>query len=121
MTLPDDLRVLVCGGRDYDGWKSLQRHLSDLHESNGIALVISGGAKGADQLAERWANHNRTPLCVFPANWNFVGRSAGPVRNASMLKFGKPDLVLAFPGGRGTANMIEQAERFGVQVIKVKS
>jgi hypothetical protein len=37
-----------------------------------------------------------------------------------MLMEGKPDLVVAFPGGRGTANMIEQARKAGVEVLEIK-
>ena len=46
----------------------------------------------------------------FKADWDKFGRAAGPIRNAQMLREGKPDLVVAFPGGRGTANMVAQAK-----------
>jgi len=47
------------------------------------------------------------------------GRAAGPVRNAQMLAEGKPDFVVAFPGGRGTADMCKQARARGVKVVEV--
>lgn len=102
-------RVLVCGGRDYDQWNTVRSVLEDVKSVGGIALVISGGASGADRLAERWAQHERIPLCVFPANWRFDGRKAGPLRNQAMLDFARPDLVVAFPGGRGTEDMVTRA------------
>jgi hypothetical protein len=55
----------------------------------------------------------------FPAEWDKRGRIAGPVRNALMLDVGKPDLVVVFPGGRGTADCVRQARAAGVQVIEV--
>lgn len=114
-------RVLVCGGRGYDNRKELGSILSEFNRDEGIGLVISGGASGADRLAESWANHNRIPLCIFPANWNFEGRAAGPIRNGRMIEFGHPDWVIAFPGGAGTKNMIAQAESKNIPVSIVGS
>lgn len=109
------MRVLVCGGRDFDQSKAVGRTLAGL---DGVSLIISGGAPGADRLAESWANHNKVPLCVFPANWRFAGRAAGPLRNQAMIDHGKPDLVVAFPGGRGTADMVSRAKAAGVRIIE---
>jgi hypothetical protein len=72
----------------------------------GIACVIHGGANGADYIAGRWAQDTGgIPVEEFPADWNRHGNSAGPIRNQEMLDKGKPDLVVAFPGGRGTADI----------------
>lgn len=109
-------RVLVCGGRSFEDRKTVGRVLAILHEARPISLVISGGAPGADRLGELWAQHRKIAVCTFPANWRFEGRAAGPIRNARMLEFGKPDLVVAFPGGPGTQNMIAQAKAAGVEV-----
>ena len=56
---------------------------------------------------------------AFPAEWKKHGKAAGPIRNRKMLQDGKPDLVLAFPGGRGTANMVELATDAGIRVMHV--
>ena len=113
------MRLLVCGGRDFDDWRWVMRSMDDLDSNEGIDLVIHGGARGADTLAGRWADRRRVPCMVFPAAWKGgLGRSAGPIRNGWMIDFGKPDLVLAFPGGRGTANMIKQAKAAGIDVIR---
>jgi hypothetical protein len=56
---------------------------------------------------------------MFPAQWDRYGEAAGPIRNAWMLEFGKPDLVVAFPGGRGTADMISKARKAGIEVCEV--
>jgi hypothetical protein len=52
---------------------------------------------------------NYVPVIEFPANWKVYGRAAGPIRNMKMLLEGKPDLVVAFPGGIGTADMVKKA------------
>ena len=84
-----------------------------------IEHVISGHASGADQMAEMWADENRIPLSIDPADWSRHGKSAGPIRNQQMLDEGKPDLVVAFPGGAGTADMVRRAERASIAVYVV--
>jgi hypothetical protein len=77
-------------------------------------------ARGADSLAVRYAEQYKCPVEKFPALWDVHGRAAGPIRNQLMLDEGKPDLVLAFPGGRGTAHMIDIAEKAGVEVHRIE-
>ncbi len=112
------MRVLVCGGRDYRDPDAVYSALDKLDAEQGIECVIEGGALGADCFAAEWADYTKTPHEQFIADWKKHGKSAGPIRNRLMLEDGKPDLVMAFPGGRGTANMISQAEKLGVRVEK---
>lgn len=112
-------RVLVCGGRDYLDAKSLSAVLDAAHKANPIICLIHGAARGADTLAADWAL-SRDVLCnAYPADWDRDGKAAGPIRNRRMLEQGKPHLVLAFPGGKGTADMIKQSTKAGVTVVKV--
>lgn len=122
-------RVLITGGRDYTKeWNvfAALNNLLNIH-SEGL-VVIEGGASGADRAAREWAQsfqQSQTPdqksYCVehlpFKANWKRYGRAAGGIRNGEMLRDGKPHLVVAFPGGQGTRNMITQANQAGVEVI----
>lgn len=110
------MRVLVCGGRDYADREYLDRYLRLLDRVKGpIKLIISGEARGADTLAKEWALGCGCPYQGFPADWAKHGRAAGPIRNQQMLDEGKPDFVVAFAGGRGTADMIKRAERAGIR------
>ena len=108
------MRLLVCGGRDYRNrpllFDTLDSRIGAIH------LIISGGASGADDLATEWARARCVPYMVFPANWEKYGNRAGPMRNLQMLMEGKPDFVLAFPGGKGTANMVRLAQEAKVEV-----
>lgn len=113
------MRVLVCGGRMFDQPRVVGRALAAIHQETRISLVITGGANGVDRYGESWAHHNRIALCVFPANWRFDGRAAGPIRNARMLDLAKPDLVVAFPGGAGTADMVRRAKAADVPVREI--
>lgn len=120
------MRVLVCGGRQFGVDEQgnitseafrLFDHLQDLLEEHGERLVvIEGGARGADMLASVWATHQKVKHICFPADWQRHGRAAGHIRNLQMIQEGKPDLVLAAPGGPGTQNMIKQAKQNGIEV-----
>lgn len=112
-------RVLVCGGRNYTDAPKVRAVLDKLHAEAGIDLIIQGGAKGADDLAFDCARVNYVDQVQFDADWENQGSFAGPMRNTRMLNEGKPDLVIAFPGGRGTADMVKKARRAGVQVVEI--
>lgn len=115
MFLP--LRVLVTGGRDYSDKEYLFHVLDRWHAERGIDCIIEGAATGADHLAGLWAIERGVPLETYPAQWE-LGKRAGMLRNAQMLIEGKPHVVIAFPGGSGTENMIQIAEKQGVTVIR---
>ena len=110
------MRVLICGGRNFDDLPLMRKELEKIKN---ITAIIHGGAKGADTQAGILAKILNIECVVYPADWSKHGKSAGPIRNAQMLKDGKASLVLAFPGGRGTANMISLASKAFVAVIKV--
>jgi len=95
--------------------------LDQLHAARPLARVIAGGARGADTIAAEWAVARDIPANVFMADWEGLGRKAGPIRNQRMLDEGKPDLVVAFPGGRGTADMVRRAREAGVEVKLIKA
>lgn len=115
------MRVLVCGGRDFTDYMAVQKALDPIYLSDKIDCfaVIQGGATGADKLARDWCVNRNVRYYNFPADWKQYGRAAGPLRNAQMIAEGRPDLVLAFPGGRGTADMIAKARAAGVPVQQV--
>lgn len=112
-------RVLVCGGRDYRDQARVFAVLDKLHNEAGISCIIQGGAKGADRLASMWADRARVDDELYEADWENQGSFAGPARNKRMLEEGRPDLVVAFPGGRGTADMVRKARRAGVEVVEI--
>lgn len=113
-------RVLVCGGRDYDDEARLFSTLDVAHAANPIILLIHGGASGADDLAGKWARHVGVPWKAYAAYWKTEGKAAGPKRNQRMLDESDPHLVIAFPGGAGTADMIRRADKAGVPVVRVR-
>lgn len=129
------MRVLVCGGRDFGHpvpvsdplhqkrqheWIYLHVTLNQMLGSKKRDVVlITGNAKGADQQAEIWAEKNGVRNEIYPANWKLHGKAAGPIRNKQMLEEGKPDWVIAFPGGNGTEHMCRIARNADVKVTKI--
>ena len=111
--------VLVCGGRDFDDMVLVHDTLDELARTQVVTGIIHGGATGADHHAGIWAHTRRRGETVFRADWQTHGRKAGPLRNQELLDVGKPALVVAFPGGRGTADMVRRAEKAGVRVMKI--
>jgi len=108
-------RILVCGGRNYNDMEMVERVLG----AHDISVLIHGGASGADRLASLFAFHREIEQIEFKALWAKHGRAAGPIRNQQMLDVGRPTKVIAFPGGRGTADMIRRAKESGVPVYEV--
>ena len=113
-----NLRVLVCGGRDYADSAMAFEIMDWIKLHWGVAAIIHGGQTGADSIGANWAEYRDVPAEAFPADWA-QGKSAGPIRNQRMIDEGKPDLVVAFPGGRGTADMVGRAQRAKIKVMEI--
>jgi hypothetical protein len=126
-------KILVCGGRDYGTWITEEGHkavnhyeveklnntLDAIKQEFETIIIIQGEARGADSLAKSWAIRNKVATLNFPADWASYGKSAGYLRNVQMLEEGTPDLVIAFPGGSGTAMMCKIAKSAGVEVRQI--
>lgn len=108
-------RIVVTGGRDYRDYERVRETLAALAPTE----IAHGGARGADSLAHFAAIELHIPVTVFPADWETHGKAAGILRNIAMLRTFQPDLVVAFPGGRGTAHCVREAQKRGIAVQEV--
>lgn len=112
-------RVLICGGRAFTDSLHAFTVLDSLRPFFAADFcVCTGGAKGADALGKQWALQNMIPHIECQAQWGTYGNSAGSIRNAWMLKWFRPELVIAFPGGVGTEHMKKIARAAGVIVYE---
>jgi hypothetical protein len=122
--------VLVCGGRDFFGDIIIRKTLMDLIDrrdlfadvTETVMEIVHGGQRGADQTAGDVARKLGLKVSEYPVTkdeWKKYGLGAGPMRNGRMLREKKPQLVIAFPGGKGTANMVKQADEAGIKVYHV--
>lgn len=107
-----DARVAVVGGRNFNDYPLMKRVLDSYHEQYGISYVVSGGARGADTLAEQWARENEIDTHIYRAHWSLEGKQAGYRRNLRIVEV--CDVVIAFPDpdSKGTYHTIGLAERF---------
>ena len=80
--------------------------------------IIEGGAKGADAIARLWASKRRIRRRTFEADWVTLGKRAGIIRNGQMAREPGVSLCVAFPGNKGTGDMIYQARREGIDVVR---
>lgn len=112
-------RILICGGRRFDSEEHFQKVINVMQPMFADKFVIiEGGANGADRMARLWAQRNGYPIITMAANWQFYQLAAGTLRNTWMLDFALPDVVIALPGGKGTANMVKQALARGIKVYQ---
>lgn len=109
-------RMIVAGGRDHRLSPLEKSKIAEVALDNPGIEIVSGGARGVDTDAAEWAKKARgVNLKMFPANWNKYGKAAGMIRNGQMAKYA--DALMAFPGGRGTANMLKTAREEGLEIF----
>ena len=114
------MRVLVCGGRDYKNENKVNEVLGNFVKDQYVhGTIIHGNAKGADYLGALWGYRMGWKVEAYSAEWVRHGLKAGYIRNKQMLEEGKPDLVIAFPGGKGTAMMVRLAKEANIKVREI--
>jgi glycerophosphoryl diester phosphodiesterase len=115
-------KVIVAGSRDFNDYELLKRKLDNALKNrvNEGIEIVSGTARGADRLGERYAAERGYAIKRFPADWDKYGKRAGYLRNEEMAKYA--DALMAFWDGesRGTKHMIDLAHKHGLKVIVVK-
>ena len=121
-----ELRVIIAGSRDFNDYELLKKSAIEIITKKtmlpDLTRIVSGGARGADTLGERFANEMGLEISRFIPDWDGLGKRAGYVRNAEMAKFAVEDgnygVLIAFWDGqsRGTKHMIDLAKRYGLEV-----
>jgi hypothetical protein len=109
------MKVIIAGSRDFDDYELLRKYCDHVLQNQTEIEIVSGTARGADQLGERYAKERGYPVKQFPADWN-KGKSAGYIRNEEMAKYG--DALIAFWNGmsKGTEHMINLAKQYNLKI-----
>lgn len=115
------MRLLICGSRNWTDRNIIEASF-DMFKEGSIEILINGGARGADSIAESIAISRNIPVKKYKAEWEKFGKSAGYERNKQMLTEGKPDLVIGFiiSNSKGTRNMLDLAENNGVPNLEIR-
>ena len=114
------MRVIIAGGRDFDDFDLLSKKCDSILRNQDNVVVISGNAKGADELGEKYARSKNYNILIFKADWEKLGKSAGPIRNRRMAE--EADALIAFWDGKskGTKHMIDTANNLKLKVRVIK-
>ena len=113
-------KVIIAGGRDFADYQKLYKTANKILQNKKNIEIVSGGAKGADALGEKYAKEMSFELKIFPADWNKHGKGAGFIRNKQMADYA--DALIAYWNGesKGTKHMIETAkkQKLNIRIIK---
>ena len=113
------MKIAIIGSRNFTNYKLLQEILEQYKPK--ITLVVSGAAKGADSLGEKWALENNIQTLIFPADWNQYGKRAGFIRNEDIIK--NCDYCVAFWDGesKGTKHSLSLCKKYNkpVKIVQI--
>lgn len=114
------MKIIIAGGRDFNNYDLLARTCNDNLPFYEELIILSGCARGADTLGEKYATELDIPVKHFPANWDKYNKAAGYIRNKEMAEYG--DKLIAFWDGKskGTKHMIDLARANNLSVTIVK-
>ena len=109
------MKIIIAGSRNFNDYNLLKSSCDNLLTQFTNIEIVSGTARGADKLGERYAREKGYSIKQFPANWN-LGKSAGYIRNAEMAQYA--DMLIAFWDGtsKGTKHMIDLANKRSLRV-----
>ena len=111
------MKVGIVGSR---GFTDYQMVCDEMSLIDNVDVIVSGGARGADSLGEKWAKENNKETLIFKPDWNKFGKRAGFIRNEDIIK--NSDYVIAFWDGmsKGTKSSIDLCKKFGIKLKIVK-
>ena len=113
------ITLAIVGTRTFNDYKLLKKKVDEINKKTKINLIISGGAKGADKLAEQYAKENKIPTKIFIPNWKKHNRAAGPIRNKLIIE--SSDKVIAFWDqiSKGTLSSINLAKQMNKELVVI--
>lgn len=115
------MRTIIAGSRDFTNFEYMQGYMATLPPWVELTEIVSGGARGPDTMAIDWAKLHNKPCKVFHAEWDRLGKKAGPIRNAEMAVYA--DALIAFWDGQsvGTKHMIDLMVDKGAWVYVIRT
>lgn len=122
------IKILICGGRYFEEYNFFETYLDSFLEKHDFDYsdieIVSGGCKGTDKLAERFAQEHGCATKVFLADWKQYGRAAGPIRNKQMVDYinqFEQKFVIAFTStdSKGSLGTIKLANSYNIPVFQI--
>jgi len=114
------LKLAVVGSRSFDDYELVKKFLDAYKAQTPELILVSGGASGADSLAERYAEENNLQIIVFKPDWKKYGKTAGFLRNTTIIE--EADEVIAFWDGEshGTLDSMKKTKKLNKPLLEVK-
>ena len=114
------MKVVIAGSRQFNDYELLSSKLDNFFKNHTDIEIVSGAARGADQLGERYAREKGYKLTRFPADWDRHGKSAGYIRNQEMANYATHAVIFWDGQSLGTAHMITLCDRHKLKFRVVK-
>lgn len=118
------IKVIIAGTRDFDNYELLKQKMDKILaarvRNNEEIIIVSGTARGADKLGERYARERGYTIKRFPADWDKNGKRAGYIRNEEMAKYADACVCFWDEASRGTKHMIDLATRYKLALRVIK-
>jgi YspA, cpYpsA-related SLOG family len=108
------LKIIVAGSRDFNDYELLEEKLNFYIGEHQDVEIISGMARGADRLGEKYAREKSLKLQKFLANWGKYGKNAGYLRNEEMARYASHAIIFWNGKSKGTAHMIELCKKYKI-------
>ena len=109
------MKTIIAGSRDFNDYNLL----ASTCKQQLITEVVSGTARGADLLGERYAGKHAIPVKKYPARWDLFGKSAGYRRNEEMAKYADACVIFWDGESKGTKHMIDLAKKYSLKLTVV--
>lgn len=115
------MKLIIAGTRDFDDYEKMRKEVDAFLKKHQVDApeIVSGGAKGADALGERYAREKGYAINRFPAKWNLFGKAAGPIRNEKMARYADACIVFWDGESRGTRSMIALSKEYELELSVV--
>jgi hypothetical protein len=114
------MRVIIAGSRDFNDYNSLERKMNVILKNQDDVTIISGTARGADKLGERYAGENHHKLEKYVPMWDLYGKKSGYMRNVEMAKVADALVVFWDGKSKGTKHMIDIGKKFNLKMRIIK-
>jgi hypothetical protein len=113
------MKTIIAGSRTIDKYNLVCEAVTN--SGFDITEIVSGGAKGVDEVGERYGKNHAIPVRIFPADWSTHGRSAGPIRNKKMAEYADALVAIWDGSSKGTKHMLNEANDRGLAIYLLRT
>ena len=113
------MKVIIAGTRTANDYRDVHDGMRILTRGETPEVILTGGAKGADELGKKYAETNNLHHIEVTAEWRTYGKKAGPIRNAQLVKQATHLLAIWDGKSKGTKSIIDQAKKAGLKVLTI--